>query len=74
MRLIPFRQSPTHNTTTTQSTKSNSEEVASTSVQPKNGLTNEVQEIEDAFLASPIGSTIIQPSQVDSEEIIIISM
>jgi len=62
MQRINFRSSPTRNTTVTQSTKGDSEEVASTSVKPENSIQNEVQEIEDAFLASPIASNIIQPS------------
>jgi len=60
IRRIPFGSSPTHNTTVTQSTQGDSEEVASTSVQPEYSTRNEVQEIEDTFLSSTISSTIIR--------------
>ena len=43
-------------------------------MQPEYSIQNEVQEIEDAFLAIPIGFTIIQLSQGDSEEVIIPSV
>ena len=68
IKHILFGLSPSLNTTVTQSTQDDGEEVVPTSVHPDNRLRNEVQGIKDTFLATPVATTIIQPSQGDGEE------
>ena len=61
--------SPNLNAIVTQPSQGDGEEVALTSVQPEDGLCDELQDIKDIFLSTPAtATTVTQPSQGDREE------